>query len=137
MIGDRLAAMFQHLVAGPGEQSRALSTSSSTEKPGMMPASTGKRCSSRSQKAWMVCTFRPPGVSRARVNRRRALSSSSFLKVHVADVAVNFGDQLFAVHCHPPGQRLEQPLGHFSGSSAGIGEAKDAFGLDASPASAG
>ena len=37
-------------------------------------ASNGKRCSSRSQKAWMVWIFSPPGVSIALAKRRRASS---------------------------------------------------------------
>ena len=37
---------------------------------------TGKRCSSFSQKAWMVRILRPPGVSTVRANRRRAASIS-------------------------------------------------------------
>ena len=49
-----------------------LSFSSSTRKPGAMALSTGKSCSRRSQKPWMVCIFNPPGVSSARVNKVRA-----------------------------------------------------------------
>ena len=36
---------------------------------------TGIACSSRVQKAWMVCTFRPPGVSSASANSLRARAS--------------------------------------------------------------
>ena len=52
------------------------SRSSSMVKCGTMPASTGKSCSTRSQKAWMVWILRPPGVSSARVKSWRARSSS-------------------------------------------------------------
>ena len=55
----------------------ALAASSITLKPGETPASSGKRRSSFSQKAWMVWIFRPPGVSRARANRARARDRSS------------------------------------------------------------
>ena len=41
-------------------------------EPGAMPASMGKRDSTCWQKAWMVSTFSPPGVSSACANRRRA-----------------------------------------------------------------
>ncbi len=44
--------------------------------PGVTPASMGKRCSSRSQKAWMVCTLSPPGVSMATAKSCRARSIS-------------------------------------------------------------
>ncbi len=46
--------------------------SSSTVKRGETPASSGKRRSSFSQKAWMVWIFSPPGVSSARANSLRA-----------------------------------------------------------------
>ena len=46
--------------------------SSSTAKRAGTLASNGTRCSSRSQKAWMVSIFRPPGVSTARANSVRA-----------------------------------------------------------------
>ena len=39
-------------------------------------ASKGKRCSNRSQKAWMVWIFKPPGVSTVRAKRRRAKARS-------------------------------------------------------------
>ena len=67
----------QHLVGGLGQQLRARSWSSRMAKPGGTPASSGKRCSSRSQKAWMVCTLRPPGVSMAMANSCRARCISS------------------------------------------------------------
>ena len=47
------------------------------QSPARTPASSGKRCSSRSQKAWMVCTLRPPGVSMAMANSWRARCISS------------------------------------------------------------
>ncbi len=46
--------------------------SSSTAKRAGTLASNGTRCSSRSQKAWMVSIFNPPGVSTARANSVRA-----------------------------------------------------------------
>ncbi len=62
--------------------------SSSTWKPGEMPASRGKRFSSFSQKAWMVWIFSPPGVSRARANRARALGrSSAFSSIRASSAA--------------------------------------------------
>ena len=61
----------------PPRSSAARCWSSRMSKPGGTPASSGKRCSSRSQKAWMVCTLRPPGVSMARANSRRARCISS------------------------------------------------------------
>ncbi len=50
----------------------AASRSSSTRKPAGALASNGNRCSSRSQKAWIVWIFRPPGVSMVRANSLRA-----------------------------------------------------------------
>ena len=52
--------------------SAAASRSSATLKLAGTLASNGKRCSRRSQKAWIVWIFNPPGVSMARANRRRA-----------------------------------------------------------------
>ncbi len=56
--------------------SLAAASSSSTVNPGETPASSGKRRSSFSQKAWMVWIFSPPGVSSARANRARASERS-------------------------------------------------------------
>ena len=57
--------------------SAAAALSSSTENwPGTF-ASNGNWCSSRSQKAWMVWIFSPPGVSSARAKSRRASRISS------------------------------------------------------------
>ena len=50
------------------------SVSSSTRKRAATLASNGNCCSSRVQKPWMVCTLRPPGVSSAEANSRRARS---------------------------------------------------------------
>ena len=49
--------------------------SSSTSNCGDTPASSGKRRSSPSQKAWIVWIFSPPGVSSARANSVRATES--------------------------------------------------------------
>ena len=46
--------------------------SSSTLKRAVTFASKGNWCRSWAQKAWMVCTLRPPGVSSARAKSRRA-----------------------------------------------------------------
>ena len=58
--------------------------SSSTVKRAATLASNGNWCSSRVQKAWMVCTFSPPGVSSAEANSLRARArwpASAFLPV--------------------------------------------------------
>ena len=68
------------------ETSRA-ATSSSTVKPGETPASSGKRRSSFSQKAWMVVILMPPGVSRARANRARALGRPRPLSSSASNLA--------------------------------------------------
>ena len=62
----------QHLVGRLAPAARRRSCSSRMAKPGGTPASSGKRCSRRSQKAWMVCTLRPPGVSMAMAKSCRA-----------------------------------------------------------------
>ncbi len=62
----------------------AVAPSSSTVKRAATLASNGNWCSSLVQKAWMVCTFKPPGVSSADANRRRARArweASGFLPV--------------------------------------------------------
>ena len=52
----------------------AVAASSSTSKRAATSASNGNWCSRRVQKAWMVCTFSPPGVSSALANSRRAMA---------------------------------------------------------------
>ena len=51
--------------------------SSSTSKRAATLASNGNRCRSCVQKAWMVCTLRPPGVSSASANSCRARRRSA------------------------------------------------------------
>ena len=64
----------------------AASRSSITEKCGATPASSGKRPSSDWQKAWMVSTFSPPGVSRTAGNSERArCRSRSFAGRPISD----------------------------------------------------
>ncbi len=58
---------------------RCAVASSRMEKPGATPASSGKRCNSRSQKEWIVCTLSPPGVSIAMVKSVRARAISSLV----------------------------------------------------------
>ena len=50
----------------------ALSVSLITSKWAGMRASKGAVCRTRVQNAWMVCNFRPPGVSSASANKRLA-----------------------------------------------------------------
>ena len=64
--------------------SRAVA-SSSTSKAGETPASSGKRASRYWQKEWIVWILRPPGVSRASANNRRARRKSSPLRRPRAD----------------------------------------------------
>ena len=67
------AARFQHDVERQRSPAACRSVaSSSTLKRAATSASNGNWCRRRVQKAWMVCTFRPPGVSIATANSRRA-----------------------------------------------------------------
>ena len=59
----------------------ASAASSSTSKRAATLASNGNWCSSRVQKAWMVCTLSPPGVSSASANSRRARARSAGVRM--------------------------------------------------------
>ena len=116
-------------ISSVASRSSALrSCSSRMAKPGGTPASSGKRCSSRSQKAWMVCTLRPPGrldgdgeqlrapaASRAGVGARS--SSSASLRFELARRRVTHSRQ-----------RVEHALRHLGGGRLGVGERQDALG---------
>ena len=66
------AAAFSRTSSRSRSISSAWARSSSTVKRAATFASNGNWCSRRVQNAWMVCTLRPPGVSSAAANRRRA-----------------------------------------------------------------
>ena len=87
----------------------ARSWSSRMVKPGATPASSGKRCSRRSQKAWMVCTLRPPGVSMAIANSWRARCISSAAGARPSSSASGFS-QLGVAGRHPAARRSNTRL---------------------------
>ena len=101
--------------------------SSRMAKCGGMPASSGKRCSRRSQKAWMVCTLRPPGVSMAWAN-----SCARALALVAAGARPSSCDSsassAASAHRHPAGEALKTRLRHLGGGGLGVGEAEDALG---------
>ena len=94
----------------PRAAARRAVGSSRIVNPGGTPASSGKRCSRRSQNAWMVCTLSPPGVSMARREQRaRALDlgSASACGPRARASAVC---ELCLVHRHPLRQRANTRL---------------------------
>ena len=112
------------------ESSSPRSISSSTRKPAGAFASKGKRCSSRSQKAWMVWIFKPPGVSTAR--------AKSFLaKSRV--VASSLGPAAFATAASSVASSSQRPVGengvnarrHIRRRRLGVGKAENARGRHA------
>jgi len=64
--------------------------SSSTVKRAATLASKGNWCSNRVQKAWMVCTFKPPGVSSAEANSRRARARCTALGLWPVESAISW-----------------------------------------------
>ena len=82
------------------------------------------------QKAWMVCTFRPPGVSSARANNRRASARRPGIRQDVRAGADRVVERRI-VERGPFGERVEHALGHVGGGGLGEGDAEDFFRLDA------
>ena len=87
-------------------------------------ASNGNWCSSRVQKAWMVCTLRPPGVSSAMANSRRARAAARrpVVRSTIARIAASSASSSSAVHF---AQRVEYVVRHVGGGRLGEGEAED------------
>ena len=113
--------------ARASSSSSAASRSSATRKPAATLASKGKRCSSRSQKAWMVWIFRPPGVSMVRANRRRAKAScaASGVAAPVSTISRASASSSKPVHSR---ERLEDARRHIGRRRLGEGQAEDARG---------
>ena len=127
----RLADVASVSVSSTASASRAArSWSSRMSKPGGTPASSGKRCSRRSQKAWMVCTLRPPGVSMALANSRRARSISSGDGARSSKSA-SADFELGIARRHPFGEALEHARRHLGGRRLGVGERQNALRLHA------
>ena len=127
------AGAFQHRWRAPRRSSRAPIWSSSTSKAGGMPASMGKRDSTIWQKACRVRTFRPPGVSSAAANSRRALRRSPWASPPMPAIS---RAQLVVGQHRPFAQLLEQPVLHLRRGRLGEGEAEDVLRLAPAPAAA-
>ena len=106
--------------------------SSRTPNCGATPASSGKRRSSASQKAWMVWIFRPPGVSSARANSVRARASCAGGRAPAGSPRRVEGLAQRGVVEHRPGaEGPEQPVLHLRRRGLGVGEAEDLLRLGA------
>ena len=103
----------------------AASRSSATLKPAGTLASNGKRCSRRSQKAWIVWIFSPPGVSIARANRRRAKARLA-RPASARRVRAIASLQARVVEAGPRRQRLEHARRHVGGGGLGEGQTEQA-----------
>ena len=101
--------------------------SSSTAKRAGTLASNGTRCSSRSQKAWMVSIFSPPGVSTARAKSVRASLTWARRRLRAFEFR-QFLDEAVLVERHPAPEALEDADRHVGGGGLGEGEAQDAAG---------
>ena len=97
--------------------------SSSTSKPAPTSASNGNWCSRLVQKAWMVCTFSPPGVSSASANSRRARVAQ--LRVGRHRRSCGSPVELGIVERGPGRQRVEHPRRHGRGGGLGEGDAEN------------
>ena len=98
--------------------------SSSTWKRAATSASNGNCCRSRVQKAWMVCTFNPPGVSSASANSLRARASR--LRVDALDAGLaDFLVERVVVERGPAREPLEHAVRHVGRGRLGVGEAED------------
>ena len=106
------------------------SASSSTVKRAATLASNGNWWRSRVQKAWMVCTFSPPGVSSARANNRRA-SARRAASGAIVRLGADHVVERRIVERGPCGERVEHALGHIGGGGLGEGDAEDFLRLDA------
>ncbi len=114
----------------------AASRSSSGRKPAGTFASNGNRCSTRSQKAWMVWIFSPPGVSMTRANSFRAASRSGRLGrgAPISMMSAVSASSSSFVHLREP---VEHPVGHVGRRRLGEGQAEDARRLARRRAAAG
>ena len=105
-------------------RSIAASRSSSARKPAGALASNGNRCSTRSQKAWMVWIFRPPGVSMTRANSFRASCRSARLAGGAPSAAMSAASAASS-SLRPAGEAVEHALGHVRRRRLGEGQAED------------
>ena len=117
--------------ASAGRATASVEASSSTVKRAATLASNGNWCSSRVQKAWMVCTFSPPGVSSAEANSRRA--RARWLGIGVSRrcssmICSSSAASSSAVHLR---QRAEHAVRHVGGGRLGEGDAEDFRRIDA------
>ena len=102
--------------------------SSSTAKRAGTLASNGTRWSSRSQKAWMVSIFSPPGVSTARAKSVRASAQPRAARALAFEGRRAPPTRAVVVEGHPAAEPLEHPDRHVGGGRLGEGEAQDAPG---------
>jgi hypothetical protein len=109
---------------------RPCTRSSISVKPGLTPASSGKRRRTEAQKEWIVWIFSPPGVSMARAKSVRARDSRSGSTVP-GETPTSASDAQFVFRRHRPvAEAAEQTVLHLHRRGLGIGQAEDAFGRD-------
>ncbi len=125
----RLRCRQQHLERKLVQQLRSRRSRRARSKRAGTFASNGNRCSSCVQKAWMVCTFSPPGVSSASANncRARARRCASIVLTPILRMALV---ERFVVERRPGAQILEHFVGHIGGGGLGEGDAEDACRID-------
>ena len=103
--------------------------SSSTVKRAATFASNGNCWSSRVQKAWIVCTLSPPGVSSAAANsaRARARLPVSIRWTPMSASAASSAASSSAIQLRKP---VEHARRHVGGGRLGEGDAQDARRID-------
>ena len=127
----RAAASSSTRDAAARSSSSASARSSSTSKRAATLASNGNWCSSRVQKAWMVCTFRPPGVSSASANSRRARARSAAHRARRWTSRGSPASSAASSSAVQSRQRVEHAVRHVGGGGLGEGDAEDFRRVDA------
>ena len=121
----RAAASVHHLARAPRAISAAAGVSSRMANwPGTF-ASKGNWCSSRSQKAWIVWIFSPPGVSSARAKSRRAWRSSAARRRRGPAASAISALSSVVRQRRPLAERAEDAARHLGGRDLGEGQAED------------
>ncbi len=116
-VGHRAAASARVFLRASTASASASRWSSTSKWPATL-ASKGNWWSRRSQKAWMVWIFRPPGVSSARAKSLRA-SASVALSGRRCSISWMRGGELAVGEGRPFGEDVEDALRHLGRGGAG------------------
>ena len=122
--------LVHHIGPWRGASAAAAAESSRTANwPGTF-ASNGNSCRSRSQNAWIVWIFSPPGVSSALAKSRRAWRISCCGRRASLDFCDRLCELGLAKH-RPFAERAEDTARHLGRRNLGEGQAEDRGGIGA------